>query len=138
MDARRPDLLQGTAEQWKEGKHVLERTRLSCHWFLANPVRLQLFVLAYNLGNFPRRLALPEAVKDRSLRSVQVKLVTKGGRLGAMPGVSSSSSQRWQCLLFQGGLNASGDYARYWASSCPSGWRGTVGLGEGLTVMSMG
>jgi hypothetical protein len=28
-----------------------------------------------------RRLALPEAVKDRSLRSVQVKLAKIGGRL---------------------------------------------------------
>jgi len=43
---------------------------LSRHRFLANAVRLQLFVLAYDLGNFLGRLALPEAVKDRSLRSV--------------------------------------------------------------------
>ena len=42
---------------------------------------LQLFILAYNLGNFLRRLALPEAVKDRSLRCVQVKLIKMGGRL---------------------------------------------------------
>ncbi len=48
---------------------------------MANAVRLQLFVLAYNLGNFLRRLALPGAVKDWSLRSVQVKLVKIGGRL---------------------------------------------------------
>ena len=72
----------GTAEQWiKEGKYALHWTRLSCHRFAANAVRLQLFVLAYNLGNFLRRLALPEAVKDWSLRSVQVKLIKIGGRL---------------------------------------------------------
>ena len=72
----------GTAEQWiKEGKYALKWTRLSCHRFVANAVRLHLFVLAYNLGNFLRRLALPEAVKDWSLRSVQVKLVKIGGRL---------------------------------------------------------
>ena len=42
----------GTAEQWiKEGKHALNWTRLSCHKFVANQVRLELFVLAYNLGN---------------------------------------------------------------------------------------
>ncbi len=53
----------GTAEQWiKEGKYALNWTRLSCHKFVANQVRLWLFVLAYNLGNFMRRLALPEAV----------------------------------------------------------------------------
>jgi len=72
----------GTAEQWiKEGKYALHWTRLSCHRFVANQVRLQLFILAYNLGNFLRRLALPEAVKDSSLRSIQVKLVKIGGRL---------------------------------------------------------
>ena len=48
---------------------------------MANQVRLALFVLAYNLGNFLRRLALPEAVKAWSLRSVQVKLIKIGGRL---------------------------------------------------------
>lgn len=70
-----------TAEQWiKEGKRALKRTRLSCHRFVANQVRLALFVLAYNLGNFLRRLTLPEAVKDWSLRSVQVKLIKIGGR----------------------------------------------------------
>ena len=72
----------GTAEQWiKEGKYALNWTRLSCHRFVANQVRLALFVLAYNLGNVLRRLALPEAVKDWSLRSVQVKLIKIGGRL---------------------------------------------------------
>ena len=49
----------GTAEQWiKEGKYALKWTRLSCHRFLSNQMRLQLFALAYNLGNFLRRLAL--------------------------------------------------------------------------------
>ena len=75
----------GTAEQWiKEGKYALNPrfwTRLSCHRFVANRVRLSLFVLAYNLGNFLRRLCLPKAVKHWSLRSVQVKLIKMGGRL---------------------------------------------------------
>ncbi len=72
----------GTAEQWiKEGKYALNWTRLSCHRFVANQVRLWLFVLAYNLGNFLRRLALPKAIKNWSLRSVQVKLIKMGGRL---------------------------------------------------------
>ena len=72
----------GTAEQWiKEGKYALNWTRLSCHRFVANQVRLYLFVLAYNLGNFMRRLTLPESVKHWSLRSVQTKLIKMGGRL---------------------------------------------------------
>ena len=69
----------GTAEQWiKEGKYALNWTRLSCHRFVANRVRLSLFILAYNLGNFLRRLCLPKAVRHWSLRSVQVKLIKPG------------------------------------------------------------
>jgi hypothetical protein len=72
----------GTAEQWiKEGKYALNWTRLSCHRLVANQGRLQLFVLAYNLGNFLRRLGLPKAIKDWSLRSLQVKLIKIGGRI---------------------------------------------------------
>jgi hypothetical protein len=72
----------GAAEQWiKEGKYALNWTRLSCHRFVANQARLQLFILAYNLGNFLRRLGLPKAVKDWSLRSLQVKLIKMGGRM---------------------------------------------------------
>jgi hypothetical protein len=72
----------GTAEQWiKEGKYALNWTRLSCHKFVANQVRLALFVLAYNLGNFLRRLALPEAMKHWSLTSLQTRLIKTGGRL---------------------------------------------------------
>ena len=46
-----------TAEQWiKEGKTATHWTRLSCHRFRANEVRLLLGVIAYNLGNLVRRL----------------------------------------------------------------------------------
>ncbi len=72
----------GTAEQWiKEVTYALNWTRLSCHRFVANQVRLQLFILAYNLGNFLCRLCLPKAIKDWSLRSLQVKLIKMGGRI---------------------------------------------------------
>ncbi len=70
----------GTAEQWiKEGKYALNWTRLSCRRFACNQVRLLLFVLGYNLGNFLRRLALPRGLKHWSLRSLQVKLIKTGG-----------------------------------------------------------
>ena len=72
----------GTAEQWiKEGKYALNWTRLSCHKFVANQVRLWLFVLAYNLGNFMRRLVLPEDMKHWTLTSLQTRLIKTGGRL---------------------------------------------------------
>ncbi|MFC1693773.1 transposase [Candidatus Latescibacterota bacterium] len=38
-------------------------TRFSCKCFVSNQVRLWLFVLAYNLGNFLRRLVLPSELK---------------------------------------------------------------------------
>jgi hypothetical protein len=72
----------GTAEQWiKEGKTATHWTRLSCHRFRANEVRLLLGVLAYNLGNLLRRLALPFAIQSWSLTSLQQRLFKTGGRL---------------------------------------------------------
>ncbi len=72
----------GTAEQWiKEGKQAAGMTRLSCHRFRANEVRLWLSVLAYNLGNLWRRLALPKAIGNWSLTSLQQRVVKTGGRL---------------------------------------------------------
>jgi Transposase DDE domain group 1 len=72
----------GTAGQWiKEGKQGTHWTRLSCHRFRANEVRLQLGVLAYRLGNIWRRLALAQRIKNWSLTSLQQRLVKTGGRL---------------------------------------------------------
>jgi hypothetical protein len=60
----------GTAEQWiKEGKQAVKMTRLSCHRFRSNQVRLALSLLAYNLGNLWRRLALPRRIENWSLTS---------------------------------------------------------------------
>ncbi len=66
----------GTAEQW-----IKDWTRLSCHRFRANEVRLLLGVIAYNLGNLLRRLALPVAIQSWSLTSLQQRLFKTGGRL---------------------------------------------------------
>ena len=72
----------GTAEQHiKEGKTAIVWTRLSCRKFQNNAVRLQLHALAYNLGNFMRTLALPEAVKHWSLTSLKEKLIKIGARI---------------------------------------------------------
>ena len=72
----------GTAEQWiTEGKQATHWTRLSCHRFRANEVRIQLSVLAYNLGNLWRRLVLPKRIDDWWLTSVQQRLVKTGGRV---------------------------------------------------------
>jgi hypothetical protein len=72
----------GTAEQWiKEGKGAIKWTRLSCRSFNANAVRLQLHALAYNLGNFLRTLATPEAIAHWSLTSLREKLIKIGAKV---------------------------------------------------------
>lgn len=72
----------GTTEQWiKEGKQAVKMTRLSCHQFRSNEVRLWLSVIAYNLGNLWRRLALPKKIDNWSLTSLQQRLLKTGGRL---------------------------------------------------------
>jgi hypothetical protein len=69
----------GTAEQWiKEGKNAVKWTRLSCHDFVDNQVRLQLFVLAYNLRNFLRQAVLPRAVRHWTLTTLGEKLIKIG------------------------------------------------------------
>ena len=46
-----------------------------------NVVRLQLHVLAYNLGNFLRTLATPEPFKDWSRTSLKEKLIKIGAKV---------------------------------------------------------
>ena len=72
----------GTAEQWiKEGKNAVQWTKLSCRKFKDNQTRLQLFALAYNLGNFLRRLALPKPVRHWSLTTLRDKLIKIGAKV---------------------------------------------------------
>ena len=72
----------GTAEQWiKEGKNAVKWTRLSCHDFVDNQVRLQLFVLAYNLGNFLPQAVLPRAVRHWTLTTLREKLIKIGAKV---------------------------------------------------------
>ena len=59
----------------------MKMTRLSCHRFPSNEMRLWLSVIAYNLGSLWRRLALPLRAGIWSLTRVQQPLVKKGGRL---------------------------------------------------------
>ena len=108
----------GTAEQWiKEGKQATHWTRLSCHRFRANEVRLQLSVLAYNLGNLWRRLVLPPRIKRWSLTSLQQRLVKTGGRL-------VKHARYYWLLLAEGHLTRRlfGDMLRrIWALPVPDG-----------------
>lgn len=61
----------------KEGKNALKWTRLSCHDFVDNQVRLSTsggFALGYSLGSFLRRLALPRSVAHWSLTTLREEL----------------------------------------------------------------
>ena len=108
----------GTAEQWiKEGKQATHWTRLSCHRFRANEVRLQLSVLAYNLGNLWRGLGLPKRIKSWSLSSLQHRLLKTGGRL-------VRHARYYWLVLAEGYLNRRlfGEMLRrIWALPLPSG-----------------
>jgi hypothetical protein len=48
---------------------------------VTNQARLQLHVLAFNLGNFLRRLALPASVKQWSLTTLRDKLIKIGATI---------------------------------------------------------
>ena len=108
----------GTAEQWiKESKQATHWTRLSCHRFRANEVRLQLSVLAYNLGNLWRRLRLPQRIKSWSLTSLQHRLMKTGGRL-------VKHARYYWLLLVEGHLSRklfSDMLRRIWALPVPGG-----------------
>jgi len=63
------------------GQERGEVEKLSCHDFVDNQVRLKLFALAYNLGNFLRRLALPRSVKHWSLTTLREKPIKIGAKV---------------------------------------------------------
>jgi hypothetical protein len=89
----------GTAEQWiKEGRQAVKMTRLSCHRFRSNQVRLALSLLAYNLGNLWRRLGLRRGIENWSLTSLQQRLMKTGGRL-------VKHARYYWLLLAEGHLN---------------------------------
>ncbi|UCC30817.1 MAG: transposase [Phycisphaerales bacterium] len=72
----------GTEEQWiKEDKYAVKRKRLSCRNFRGNEAQLRPFALAYKLGNFLRRLAVPQCVKHWSLTTLREKLIYIGARV---------------------------------------------------------
>ena len=89
---------------------------LSCHDFADNQVRLQLFALAYNLGNFLRRLALPASVKHWTLTTLRDKLIKIGAKVVRharcvtfcdSPGVADSGLGSTYATFEAGALTAS-------------------------------
>ena len=68
----------------EEQLEMVDVCTLPCCSFAANAVRLHLHALAYNLANFMRTLALPEAVQW-SLTSLRKKLVMIGAKVVRPP-----------------------------------------------------
>ncbi len=73
--------LRGGRRRHQSSKNAVKWTRLSCHKFRDNAIRLQLHALAYNLANFMRTLALPKEVEHWSLTTLQEKLVKIGAKV---------------------------------------------------------
>src|SRR5262249_3270078 len=103
-------------EQWiKEGKQAAHRTRLSCHRFRANEVRLQLSVLASKLRDLWRRLVLPTRIDGWSLTSLQQRLIKTGGR-------PVKDARYWWLLLARGSSDAPavrGDASAHMGAASP-------------------
>jgi len=76
-------------------KEATHWTRLSCHRFQANEVRLLLGVIAYNLGKLLRRLVLPVAIKSWSLTTLRTAFSRPARASFGMPGTSSCSWPRF-------------------------------------------
>ena len=75
------ELLTRPMARAEQCKQAVKMTRLSCHRFRSNEVRLWLSLIVYNLGNLWRRLVLPAPIGKWSLTSLQQRLVKTGGRL---------------------------------------------------------
>ena len=95
-------------------KHAVTWTRLSCHDFVDNQVRLQLFVLAYNLGNFLRQAVLPQAVRHWTLTTLREKLIKIGAKvvLHYRPIVFQMAEVAVQRELFRAILDWAAEIAR--------------------------
>jgi excinuclease UvrABC ATPase subunit len=84
-------LLKKTFREWSGAESEDKRTYIrnilanaaatSCHDFVDNQVRLHLFVLAYNLGNFLRQAVLPQAVRHWTLTTLREKLIKIGAKV---------------------------------------------------------
>jgi hypothetical protein len=53
----------------------------SCHVFADNQVRLQLFALAYNIGNFFRQTALPKSIRHWTMTTLREKVIKIGAKV---------------------------------------------------------
>ena len=115
------------AEQWiKEGKQAVKMTRLSWHRFRANELRLWLCIIAYNLGNLWRRLALPKRIGTWSLTRLQQRLVKPASGCSNTP------------LLLAVAVREPSDAAAVWHHAGEDrGLAVAIGLGSSLSAADL-
>ena len=92
----------GRDENTGKGKQAVKMTRLSCHRFRSNEVRLWLGLIAYNLGNLWRRLVLPNRTWRRlkqRYRSAEANLQRRYGRDGESTGRTDWEQSRSNPVL---------------------------------------
>ena len=73
---------------WLKRQYVAKRLtmqqiadKIGCTRQAVSDVRLQLFALAYNLGNFLRRLVLPRPMKTWTMTTLREKLIKIGAKM---------------------------------------------------------
>jgi hypothetical protein len=72
----------GTSETFIEQlKNALKADRLSCHSFVANAFRLQMYALAYNLTRGLGRLLAGTVLENASIETIRSRLLKIGARL---------------------------------------------------------
>jgi len=116
--------------------------------FADNQVRLQLFALAFNLGNFLRRLALPRSVQHRTLTTLRnglikigVKVVPHARRVTFQMAEVAVPRSRFTAILQRIGRlrvspNPAGGRARDERHPLPEPGADTGGIGGTLPVRS--
>ena len=101
----------GTAEQWiKEGKQATHWTRLSCHRFRANEVRLQLSVRGGGWDTKDQELVADELTAARADAPRAVWLLFAEGHRTRLFGDMLRGSGRCLCRAGSTALNAKSVY----------------------------
>lgn len=103
-----------------DASRSVQMTRLSCHGFRCNELRLALSLLAYNLGNQWRRLALSRRIENWSMASLPRRIVKTGRRL-------VKHARYYWLLLAEGHLNSA---IRPNMAANRSGFSGTTGVAD--------
>ncbi|MEB8123099.1 transposase [Staphylococcus xylosus] len=72
----------GTMENYiKEAKNGFKFDQMNSHFFQVNEVRMRLSLLAYNLTNWLRTLALPPEQKKMQIETIRTRLIKVASKL---------------------------------------------------------